>query len=119
MADEVFHTAEYGSVAVLVPCYNEALTIAAVVTRAKRALPGAQIHVFDNNSSDDTVAVARAAGAIVTKEGYQGKANVVRRMFADVDFSVAPRPKICLNGIECPRSSAGGFRFLFHSSVHP
>lgn len=72
-------------IAVLVPCYNEALTIAAIVRDFSAALPGAVIYVFDNNSSDDTVAVARAAGAVVRSVPLQGKGSVVRRMFADVE----------------------------------
>lgn len=75
-------------IAVLVPCYNEALTIAAVVARARKALPDANIYVYDNNSSDNTMEVASQAGANVTKERYQGKGNVVRRMFADVDADI-------------------------------
>lgn len=75
-------------IAVVVPCYNEALTIGAVVQRAKRALPSAVVYVYDNNSSDDTVKIARAAGAVVGSERAQGKGNVVRRMFADVDADI-------------------------------
>ncbi len=72
----------------MIPCYNEALAIAQVVAGFRAALPEAEIHVFDNNSSDDTAAVARAAGAIVTHVTLRGKGNVVRRMFADVDADV-------------------------------
>jgi glycosyltransferase involved in cell wall biosynthesis len=72
-------------IAVLVPCYNEALTIAAIVRDFRAALPSAQIYVFDNNSSDDTVAIARAAGAVVRSVPLQGKGSVVRRMFADIE----------------------------------
>ncbi len=75
-------------IAVIVPCYNEALTIAAVVARAKAALPGVTVCVYDNNSSDDTAKIARAAGAVVANEHYQGKGNVVRRMFADIDADI-------------------------------
>lgn len=75
-------------VAVIVPCYNEALTIAAVVARAKAALPRATVHVYDNNSSDGTAKIAQAAGAVVANEHYQGKGNVVRRMFADIDADI-------------------------------
>lgn len=71
--------------AVLIPCYNEERTIGAVVGDFRRALPGARIYVYDNNSSDDTVGVASAAGAIVRREPLQGKGNVVRRMFGDVE----------------------------------
>lgn len=75
-------------VAVIVPCYNEGLTIASVVARAKAALPGAIVCVYDNNSTDDTAMVARAAGALVANERRQGKGNVVRRMFADIDADI-------------------------------
>ena len=73
------------SIAVLIPCYNEAAAIAEVVRDFRSALPGAVIHVFDNASSDDTAAIARDAGAIVHGVELRGKGNVVRRMFADVD----------------------------------
>jgi glycosyltransferase involved in cell wall biosynthesis len=76
------------AVAVLVPCYNEAVTIRAVVEGFRAALPGAAIHVFDNNSRDDTAAVAAAAGAHVRPVVLQGKGNVVRRAFADVEADV-------------------------------
>jgi len=73
------------TVAVLVPCHNEALTIAKVVADFRVSLPSAAIHVFDNNSSDETASIAAAAGAFVHRVGLQGKGNVVRRMFADVE----------------------------------
>ena len=72
-------------IAVLIPCYNEALTIRGVVDDFKRALPQADIYVYDNNSRDGTSEIAREAGAIVRTEGRQGKGNVVRRMFSDID----------------------------------
>ena len=75
-------------VAVLVPCYNEAATIADVVSGFRAALPGSVVYVYDNNSTDKTVEVARAAGAVVRRETHQGKGYVVRRMFADVDADV-------------------------------
>ncbi len=75
-------------IAVLVPCYNEALTIANVVRRFREALPQAEIYVYDNNSTDGTDEAARLAGATVRKEKLQGKGNVVRRMFSDVDADV-------------------------------
>lgn len=75
-------------VAVLLPCYNEAHAIAKVVADFRSALPGALIYVFDNNSKDDTAELAREAGAIVRREPRQGKGNVVRRMFADIDADV-------------------------------
>ena len=75
-------------VAVLVPCYNEAAAVGTVVADFRRALPDAQIYVYDNNSSDGTVAVAREAGADVRSERRQGKGHVVRRMFADIDADI-------------------------------
>ncbi|HEY1153130.1 MAG TPA: glycosyltransferase family 2 protein [Pseudolabrys sp.] len=74
--------------AVLIPCYNEEAAIAAVVRDFRAALPGAAIYVYDNNSKDRTVEIATAAGAIVRRETLQGKGNVVRRMFADIDADV-------------------------------
>jgi glycosyltransferase involved in cell wall biosynthesis len=76
------------SVAVILPCYNEETAIARVVTDFRMALPGAKVYVYDNNSKDRTSEVAAAAGAIVCKEPLQGKGNVVRRMFADIDADV-------------------------------
>lgn len=75
----------YGDVAVLIPCYNEAVTIAKVVDDFKRELPGAVIYVYDNNSSDGTGAIAREQGAVVRVERRQGKGNVVRQMLRDID----------------------------------
>lgn len=72
-------------VAVLIPCYNEAITIGKVVDDFKAALPDASIYVYDNNSADDTAKIAREHGAIVKHEGRQGKGNVVRSMFRDID----------------------------------
>ncbi len=75
-------------VAVLVPCYNEERAIAKVVADFRAALPGAAVYVYDNNSTDGTVAAARSAGAVVRRETYQGKGHVVRRMFNDVEADV-------------------------------
>src|SRR6266852_7667396 len=75
-------------IAVLVPCFNEEAAIAKVVADFRAVLPAAAIYVYDNNSTDRTVEVARAAGALVRREMHQGKGNVVRRMFADVDADV-------------------------------
>ncbi len=75
-------------IAVLVPCYNEAATIGKVVSDFRAALPDATVYVYDNNSADETVAIASDAGAIVRNESKQGKGNVVRRMFADVEADV-------------------------------
>ena len=72
-------------IAVLVPCYNEAQTIEKVVTDFRRVLPEAVVYVYDNNSSDGTGQIAEAAGAVVRREYQQGKGNVVRRMFQDVE----------------------------------
>ncbi|MBW6523512.1 glycosyltransferase family 2 protein [Sphingomonas sp. RHCKR47] len=76
------------TIAVLLPCYNEEAAIAQTIAGFRAALPGAAIYVYDNNSRDRTVEVARAAGAIVRTERIQGKGAVVRRMFADVDADV-------------------------------
>lgn len=76
------------NIAVLVPCYNEEATVAAVVERFAQVLPDATIYVYDNNSRDQTVARARAAGAIVRNETRQGKGNVMRRMFSDIDADI-------------------------------
>ena len=75
-------------IAVLLPCYNEEAAIAKVIAGFRRALPGAAIYVYDNNSRDKTVERARKAGAFVRSERMQGKGHVVRRMFADVDADV-------------------------------
>jgi glycosyltransferase involved in cell wall biosynthesis len=75
-------------IAVLIPCYNEEAAISSVVRNFRRALPTADIYVYDNNSKDRTIEVASAAGAIVQREPLQGKGNVVRRMFADVEADV-------------------------------
>lgn len=72
-------------IAVLIPCYNESKTIEKVVTDFKRVLPEAVIYVYDNNSTDNTDEIARKAGAIVRYEHQQGKGNVIRRMFRDID----------------------------------
>jgi glycosyltransferase involved in cell wall biosynthesis len=72
-------------IAVLIPCYNEEAAIAAVVRDFRAAVPDAIVYVYDNNSKDNTVAIARDAGAVVRNESRQGKGNVVRRMFADIE----------------------------------
>ena len=72
-------------VAVLIPCKNEAVAISQVVAGFRAALPEAVVFVYDNNSSDQTSSLARAAGAVVRREALPGKGNVVRRMFADID----------------------------------
>src|SRR5437868_3203671 len=75
-------------IAVLLPCYNEEAAIARTIAGFRASLPGAQIFVYDNNSKDRTVEVAAAAGAITRSEKMQGKGNVVRRMFADVEADI-------------------------------
>jgi glycosyltransferase involved in cell wall biosynthesis len=75
-------------IAVLVPCFNEEAAVATVVADFRKALPAAEIFVYDNNSSDRTIAVAREAGAQVRSERRQGKGHVVRRMFADIDADI-------------------------------
>jgi len=72
-------------VAVLIPCYNEAAAIKAVVQDFRAELPGATVYVYDNNSHDGTAAAAREAGAVVRTERLQGKGHVIRRMFADIE----------------------------------
>ncbi|RYY98653.1 MAG: glycosyltransferase, partial [Alphaproteobacteria bacterium] len=75
-------------IAVLIPCYNEAGSIGDVVKSFRVALPHARIFVYDNNSHDNTAAIAREAGAIVRREPLQGKGHVVRRMFSDIEADV-------------------------------
>ena len=72
-------------IAVLIPCYNESKTVEKVVTDFKRVLPEASIYVYDNNSTDNTAVLAKKAGAIVRHEYQQGKGNVIRRMFREID----------------------------------
>ena len=75
-------------IAVILPCYNEEAAIAETIAGFRAALPAATVYVYDNNSRDRTVELARAAGAVVRTERQQGKGHVVRRMFADVDADV-------------------------------
>lgn len=72
-------------IAVLIPCYNEAVTIGSTVQSFRAALPSARIYVYDNNSQDETARIAREAGAVVRREPLQGKGQVVRRMFSDIE----------------------------------
>ena len=76
---------QFRNVAVIIPCYNEALTIGKVIDDYHAALPGAMVYVYDNNSSDDTSQIAKQHGAIVRFEPRQGKGNVCRQMFRDID----------------------------------
>ena len=73
------------TIAVLIPCYNEAVTVEKVVSDYRRVLPEAVIYVYDNNSTDGTAALAEAAGAVVRHEYLQGKGSVIRRMFREID----------------------------------
>ncbi len=75
-------------IAVLIPCYNEESTIEKVITDYRRRLPDSRIYVYDNNSTDRTAAIARESGAIVRRERQQGKGNVIRRMFREIDAQV-------------------------------
>lgn len=75
-------------IAVLIPCYNEEITIEKVVKDFKKELPNADIYVYDNNSKDKTAEIAKKAGAIVRREYRQGKGNVVRSMFRDIDADI-------------------------------
>lgn len=75
-------------IVVLLPCFNETRTIYRVVAEFKRVLPEARVYVYDNNSTDGTAEAARRAGAVVRHEPLQGKGNVIRRMFADIDADV-------------------------------
>lgn len=72
-------------IAVLIPCYNESKTIKKVINDFRRELPEAVIYVYDNNSSDGTDKIADAEGAVVRYEYQQGKGNVIRRMFREID----------------------------------
>ena len=76
------------AIAVIIPCHNESSSIQAVITGFRQYLPSSTIYVYDNNSTDDTVAKAQSAGAVVRHENRQGKGFVVRRMFADIDADV-------------------------------
>ncbi len=80
--------ADASRIAVIIPCFNEAASVAAVVRGFRQSLPSAEIYVFDNGSTDATADVAAAAGAVVRRESLKGKGNVVRRMFADVEADI-------------------------------
>jgi glycosyltransferase involved in cell wall biosynthesis len=88
IARDELHACSSSRIVILVPCYNEEQTIADVVAAFRAQLPEAVIYVYDNNSTDRTAEVARAAGAEVRREIRQGKGHVVRRMFADVDADI-------------------------------
>lgn len=100
------------TVAVLLPCYNEEVTIGKVVRDFKASLPQADIYVYDNNSTDRTADIAASEGAIVRKEPRQGKGNVIRAMFEDIDADVyvmadgddtVPRRRRAGHGGQSPR----------------
>lgn len=93
------------SIAVLLPCYNEEVTIGGVIHSFRSAFPDAHIFVYDNNSTDRTVQAALAAGATVRHEYYQGKGNVVRRMFADIeaDFYILADGDLTYDATAAPR----------------
>ncbi|MCS6838350.1 MAG: glycosyltransferase, partial [Bdellovibrionaceae bacterium] len=74
--------------AVMIPCFNEEVTVSKVVNDFRKALPNAVIYVFDNNSTDRTAQLARAAGALVIKEPRQGKGYVVQKMFSEVEADI-------------------------------
>lgn len=75
-------------IAVLIPCYNESVSIAQVILDFQKVLPGAKVYVYDNASTDDTAKIAQAAGAIVRTVHNRGKGNVIRKMFSDIDADV-------------------------------
>ena len=87
VTDKPDHTG-FPHIAVLIPCYNEEVAISKVVRDFRESLPDATIYVYDNNSRDRTIEVARTAGAIIGYETLQGKGNVVRRMFSDVEADI-------------------------------
>src|SRR5690606_7301339 len=91
-------------IAVIVPCYNEAVTIAKVIEDFRRALPLAAIYVFDNNSRDNTCGIAFAHGAQVRTVTLQGKGHVVRRQFADVDADIS----VMLDGDDTYHAASAG-----------
>jgi glycosyltransferase involved in cell wall biosynthesis len=88
MNDTFKDKSNIGKIAVLLPCYNEGLSIRKVVENFRKELPDATIYVYDNRSSDNTQDEARAAGAVVRAEQWPGKGNVVRRMFSDIDADI-------------------------------
>ena len=109
-------------IAVLIPCYNEEVTIAGVVRNMRAALPDAAIYVYDNNSTDRTMAFARDAGAITRRERLQGKGHVIRRMFADIEadfyvlidgdgtYEAAAAPKMVRMALENGHDTVMGVR---------
>ena len=102
-------------IAVLIPCYNEAVAVPAGVRGFRAALPGAAIYVYDNNSSDGTLDAARAAGAIARTERLQGKGHVIRRMFADIEADAY----VLVDGDDtyCAASSPAMVRLLLENGL--
>lgn len=117
-------------IAVLIPCYNEEAAIGKVVRDFSGVLPGAQVYVYDNNSSDNTAQAARQAGAIVRTERLQGKGHVVRRMFADIEadvyvlvdgddtYDAASAPKLVKELLEGPCDMVNGARVESHEAAY-
>lgn len=101
-------------IAVLIPCYNEEKTIYKVVTDFKAVLPDSTIYVYDNNSSDKTSELAEKAGAVVRKEYKQGKGNVIRRMFREIDAEVY----IMVDGDDTYPVMSKGFEIETEMSIH-
>lgn len=121
VAEDVTSLSAY-RIAVLIPCYNEEVTIAGVVRDMRAALPDAAIYVYDNNSTDRTMAFARDAGAITRRERLQGKGHVIRRMFADIEadfyvlidgdgtYEAAAAPKMVRMALENGHDTVMGVR---------
>ena len=121
VAEDVTSLSAY-RIAVLIPCYNEEVTIAGVVRNMRAALPDAAIYVYDNNSTDRTMAFARDAGAITRRERLQGKGHVIRRMFADIEadfyvlidgdgtYEAAAAPKMVRMALENGHDTVMGVR---------
>ena len=95
-------------IAVLIPCYNEEKTIAKVVSDVKKFLPEAVTYVYDNNSTDRTVELATEAGAIIRHEYAQGKGNVIRRMFREIDAECYDRRRRHVSFGLCPGDGGKG-----------
>ena len=90
-------------VAILIPCYNEELTIGKVVKDAFKAVPNADVYVYDNNSKDRTSEIAKEAGAIVRRAYRQGKGYVLQKMFKEIDADVCLECGSC--AAQCPMSA--------------
>lgn len=109
----IANTVDYSTVAVLIPCFNEEITVGKVVSDLKAALPGAKVYVFDNNSTDRTAEIARLSGATVFRSPKQGKGHVVQHMFGLVDSPVY----MMIDGDDTyPASAARRLLDEFHTS---